>query len=473
VASIGDWIRTLPKRQRKVTLTLLALIVGLGLGLRAYSVVEPVANPADDSHAYYALSKALYEEGSYGGPTFRDSSDWSPGAPLLYAASFYATGGAREGTARIVEALLGVAAIVVVFLLGSRIACRPAGLIAAFGVAVYPPFIHSTGELMSEPAATFTLPAAVLAFLWASNQTPPPSPPPDAKQRRRRLDLPRPGAAWVWLVPGFLFGLTALIRPEYLVVAGAFALLAAIRVGRDRGWRPGLAGAALLVVAALVPIVPWTVRNTVVLHRVVPISTGGGKALYVGTYLPADGEYQRIKALLVERYQHRNLAPNSAALDRVDPTPLFDRVAARYPDLPRDSALGKIGKQNFSRYFGEDPFGYLGMTARKVGRMWSSGVGEAMSSTAGRAVQLLIVALALAGLGVLAWRRWWWELTATATPIVIVTAVGAASLAAPRRNEVLMTLVFPLAAAALARAGGWAREREGRPHPAAQSSTQA
>jgi 4-amino-4-deoxy-L-arabinose transferase-like glycosyltransferase len=430
MASLADRFRALPERYGRRTLVLLSLIVVFGLGLRAYAVVEPVSNPADDSHAYYALSKALYEEGSYGGPAFRDSSDWSPGAPLLYAASFYATGGAREGTARIVEALLGIAAIVVVFLLGRRIACRPAGLIAAFAVAVYPPFIHSTGELMSEPAAIFTLPAAVLAFLWASES-----------ERRLRA----------WLLPGFLFGLTALIRPEYLVVAGAFTVLAAIRAGRGLGWRPGLMAAALLVAAALLPILPWTVRNAVVLDRVVPISTGSGKALYVGTYLPADGEYQRVKALLVERYQHRNLAPNSAALDRVDPTPLFDQVAARYPDLPRDSALGKIGKQNFSRYFDEDPFGYLGMTVRKVGRMWSSGVGEAMSSSAGRAVQLLVVALALAGLGVLGWRRRWWELTAMATPIVLVTAVGAASLATPRRNEVLMTLVFPLAALALSR----------------------
>ena len=107
----------------------------VGLGARAYVVANPVANPADDSHAYYALSKALYEEGSFGGPEFRDSSDWSPGAPLLYAAGFYATGGAREGTARIVEALLGVAAILVVFAAraparrGSRgPRCRRAGL---------------------------------------------------------------------------------------------------------------------------------------------------------------------------------------------------------------------------------------------------------------------------------------------------------------------------------------------------------
>jgi hypothetical protein len=459
VSAIGDRIRAWPGRYGKTTLVLLAAILLLGLGLRAYRVAQPLATPGDDARAYYALAKALYVEGSYGGEEFDDSSDWSPGAPLLYAASFYATGGPREGVARIVEALLGVAAIVVVFLLGRRLGRRrdgprvaaetpradsgaggrgdgiwadgsATGLIAAFGVAVYPPFIHSTGALMSEPPAMLTLPAAVLAFLWAS-------------EGERLRD---------WLLPGLLLGLTALIRPEYLLVGVAFVLLAGFRIGLARGWRPGLVGAVLVVAAMLVPILPWTVRNAVVLDRVVPISTGGGKALYVGTYLPADGEYQRVKALLVKRYQGRDLAPGSAALDAVDPTPLFDRVAERYPDLPRDSALGKIGKENLSKYFGEDPLDYLGMTVRKVWRMWSGGVGEAMSATAGRAVQVLIVLLGLAGLLLLALRARWWQLVALATPIVLVSAVGAASLAASRRNEVLMTLVFPLAALALSSA---------------------
>ncbi|MFN8162254.1 MAG: glycosyltransferase family 39 protein [Solirubrobacterales bacterium] len=448
MATTADRIRALPKPYGKATLTLLALILALGLGLRAYAVVEPVAHPADDSHAYYALAKALYEEGSFGGPSFRDSSDWSPGAPLLYAASFYATGGAREGTARIVEALLGVAAILVVFGLGNRLGGRAAGLIGAFAVAVYPPFIHTTGELMSEPGAIATLPAAVLAFLWAS-------------ERER---------SWSWLVPGLLFGLTAMFRPEYLLVGAAFVLLAAIRVWSARGWRLGLAGGGLLLLAMALTIVPWTIRNAVVLDRVVPISTGGGKALYVGTFLPADGEYQRVKAILVERYEHRSLDPHSAALEAVDPRPLFDRVAARYPDLPRDSALGKVGKQNFSKFFGEDPLGYLGMTVRKVGRMWSSGVGEAMSGTPGRLVQILLVALGLAGLILLALRRSWWELVALATPIALVTAVGAVSLAAPRRNEVLMTLAFPLVGLTLSR-GVAALSSSGRWHSPEQASS--
>ena len=466
--ALAEWIRALPQRFGKRTLVALGAIALLGLVVRAYVVVNPVEHPADDSRAYYALSKALYAEQSFGGPEFRDASDWSPGAPLLYAAAFYATGGAREGTARIVEALLGVATILVVFALGWRLGGRElgrwVGLFAALAVAVYPPFIHTTGELMSEPPAMLTLPAAILTFLWASDREPDAAAPWTRGQMRSLLP---------WALPGVLFGLTAMFRPEYLLVGAAFVLLAGLRIWRGREWRLGLAGAAVLLVALALPILPWTIRNVVVLDRVIPISTGGGKALYVGTYLPADGEYQRVKALLAERYLGRDLEPGSPALDDVNPTELFDRVAAEvqegHPELTRDEALGKAGKENFDRYLGEDPGGYAAMTGRKVGRMWSSGVGEAMSSTAGRVVQVLLVLLGLAGFALLGLRRRWWELLALATPIALVTAVGAASLAAPRRNEVLMTLVFPLAGLALS--SGLAAISSGREWSPEQASS--
>jgi 4-amino-4-deoxy-L-arabinose transferase-like glycosyltransferase len=469
LTALADWFRALPQRDGKRTLLALGALALLGLVVRAYVVVNPVEHPADDSHAYYALSKALYTEQSFGGPEFDDSSDWSPGAPFLYAAAYYATGGAREGTARIVEALLGIATILVVFALGWRLGGRElgrwVGLFAAFAIAVYPPFIHTTGELMSEPPAMLTLPAAILAFLWASD---------------RQADALVPGmrgqvrSVWPWLVPGVLVGLTAMFRPEYLLVGAAFVVLAALREWQRRGWRLGLAGAGVLLVALVLPILPWTVRNVVVLDRVVPISTGGGKALYVGTYLPADGEYQRVKRLLAERYMGPGLSKFTPTnLDAIDPTPLFDEVAKEvqrdHPDLTRDEALGKAGKENFSKYFGEDPWGYAAMTARKVGRMWGSGVGEAMDGTTGRAVQILLVALGLAGFVLLGLRRRWWELVVLATPILLVTAVGAVSLAAPRRNEVLMTLVFPLAGLALASA--IARISSGREWSSQQASS--
>ena len=92
------------------------------------------------------------------------------------------------------------------------------------------------------------------------------------------------------------------------------------------------------------------------------------------------------------------------------------------------------------------------MTVRKVGRMWSSGVGSFMSTTLGRVIQVALVLLGIAGLFLLGIRRRWRETLCLAAPIVLVTVVGAATLAAPRRNEILMTLIFPLAGLALAEA---------------------
>ena len=427
-----SWFGSLPARYGRRTLIALALIAALGLVFRAVAVVHPVADPADDSHAYYALAKSLYEEGSYGGPEFKSeaTSDWSPGAPWLYAGLFVITGGPREGSIRILEALMGVGTILVVFFLGWRLGGRWPALLGALGVAIYPPFIHSVGEIMSEPPAMLSLPAAILAFLWAWDRR----------------------SAWAWLPPGFLFGITAMFRPEYTLVAGAFVVFAAVRWAWEREWRLGAAAVGLMLVALLLPIAPWTIRNIVVLERLVPISTGGGKALYVGTFYPADGEYARVKAILYQRETGESLPPQSQELNEVDPTPLFNKVAERYPELARDSALGKIGKQNFSKWFGEHPVGYAEMTVRKVGRMWSSGVGSFMSTTFGRVLQVLLVALGIAGLVLLGLRRRWWETLCLAAPIVLVTVVGAASLAAPRRNEILMTLIFPLAGLALSRA---------------------
>jgi 4-amino-4-deoxy-L-arabinose transferase-like glycosyltransferase len=440
--AVRNWFRTLPARYGRRTLIALALIAALGLAFRAVAVVHPVADPADDSHAYYALAKSLYTEGSYGGPEFHSeaSSDWSPGAPWLYAGLFVVTGGPREGTIRILEALMGVGTILVVFFLGWRLGGRWPALLGALGVAIYPPFIHSVGEIMSEPPAMLSLPAAILAFLWAWDRT-------------AAGDDGRRGSPWAWLLPGFLFGCTAMFRPEYTLVAGAFVVFAAVRWAWEREWRLGTAAVGLMLVALLLPIVPWTIRNFVVFERFVPISTGSGKALYVGTFYPADGEYARVKAILYKRKTGRSLPPDSQALNEVNPTELFDEVwEARYPELERDTALGKIGKENFSRYFGEHPVGYAEMTVRKVGRMWSSGVGSFMSTTLGRAIQIVLVLLGIAGLVLLGFRRRWWETLCLAAPIVLVTVVGAASLAAPRRNEILMTLIFPLAGLAVSAA---------------------
>jgi 4-amino-4-deoxy-L-arabinose transferase-like glycosyltransferase len=412
----------------KRSLVVLALIMLVGFGLRAEKVFNPLTEPGDDALAYRALAESLYEEGTYGGDDFRDASDWSPGAPLIFAAGHFVVGDVNDGFARGIQAIMGTAAILIVFLLAFRLTGGgSAPLIAAGLVALYPPFIHSTGALMSEPAAIFTLPAGVLAFLWAADRS----------------------SVFAWLVPGLLFGVTCLIRPEYMFVAIAMLAVLAIRQWLMRGAGPALAAALLFLVAVIVPIAPWTVHNLNTLDRFVPITTGSGKALFVGTNLPAGGEYQQVKADLLERYRGLELEPGSSRLDRIDPVPLFDRAARQYPQLSRDEALGRIGRENMWKYLSEDPLGYLGMIFEKGFRMWSTGVGGAMSSPVGQLVQVLLVLIGLTG-AILLGRARQWEVLPMTVPIAVVTAIAVVTLAPPRRNEILMTLVLTLAAIAVA-----------------------
>lgn len=422
------------ERHGRTTILLLCAIVALGFGLRANRALNPVKDVGVDSKAYYVIAKTLYEDQRYGTTTMRNASDWSPGAPLLHAGVYYAVGGVRDRVARLFVALLGAGAIVVCYLLARRLATAPgrgpppprpaaaAGLLAALGVAVYPPFIHNTGRIMSEPPVTLTLPAAVLLFLWAA----------DSRGR----------GPWVWAPAGALFGLTALFRPEFLLVGVAMGLLALFLTVRDAGWRPGLLATGVLLVALVLPILPWTIRNAVVLDRLVPISTGGGKALYVGTFLPGDGDYFRTKQILAQRHLGRPVP--RPQLGRVNPAPLFDRVAARYPGLSRDEALARAGRENLERNLRNEPLRYAGMLARKVWRMWRTG-SVSMKGPVGFVWQRGLELLALVALGLLLARRRR-EFLPFALILASITAVAALTLATPRRNETLMTLVIVLAA---------------------------
>ena len=158
-----------------------------------------------------AIAKGLYTEGHYGGPSSRRPNDWSPGAPLLYAGVYFLTGGVHVKAALILVALLGTGTILFTYLLGRRLGGPIAGVIGALLAATYPAFVENNGRLLAEPVALFWLPAAMLAFLWASDG----------------------GRPWRWLAPGALLGLTTLTRPEYLpFVAAVRAARARARVAR-------------------------------------------------------------------------------------------------------------------------------------------------------------------------------------------------------------------------------------------------
>ena len=259
-----------------------------------------------------------------------------------------------------------------------------AGLIAALVVAIYPATIEYTGMLMTEPLAATLLAGAMLGILWAG----------DGPAGRGDAGATRPAAPvgagpWRWLVPGLTLGALALVRPEYL----AIGLLLAVLVLLHERFAPAAAfaepriarrtaNAALGAAAArsrrrssslgiVVVVAPWTVRNAIALDRFVTVSTGGGQVLYAGTYLPSDGNPEKVGAAVVA--EHPDLfGPHAVENLRLEQ--ILARLAEHtYPGLEPDQALSKMGKEQLKDDIDHHTGEYIGFLATKIGRIWSHG----------------------------------------------------------------------------------------------------
>jgi hypothetical protein len=86
-----------------------------------------------------------------------------------------------------------------------------------------------------------------------------------------------------------MLGLVALIRPQGLVLLVALWLAVWAKGG---GWRLGLGQAGIAAIAAIVVIVPWTIRNAVEMHTPVAISTNLGDNLCLGSNPDATGYFK-------------------------------------------------------------------------------------------------------------------------------------------------------------------------------------
>ena len=417
-------LRDLPRP----VLAALAAILLVGFLLRAWGATHPVADPGPDADAYSAMAEHLFKTGEYGTPGQTSPSDWSPGLPLLVAGLYTLLGAPVETAARLLIAGLGTLMVLFTFLIGRRVAGVGVGLLAAALVATYPTYIENNAQLLSEPLAGFLLTGGLLGVLWAAE---------------RRGLLP-------WALPGLAFGALTLTRPEYQAITFAFAALVAWRVWRDAGLMRGIAAAAVVIVAAALVVAPWMVRNRMELGKWVPVSTGGGKALFVATYLPGLGRQVPVKRELMRRYLGAKDPINTDELRAQPMQPLLDRVASRYPDLPRDEALGRIGRENLRRYLSEQPGAYARMSAAKLWNVWERGSSPYMRDAGWVAYHRLLLLAGMAGFGLLVVARHTrWQALLLACPLAAISVLGTILLAVPRRQVPLMPLICVFAAVAL------------------------
>ncbi len=217
-------------------------------------------------------------------------------APLYqyFLGAIYSVFGHNYTAPRVIQALLNVLSSIFVFLISKKIFGKAAAwtallLCVSSGVAVY-----YAGELLMPSLLTFLMLISVFVFMKAM------------EKKSKSL----------YFLSGFLFGLTSITRPNFLVPALVFTAIAALVQKKNF-----LTPAAVILSGLLLAIAPVTLRNFLVGKDFVPISSQGGVIFYIGNNIESNGMTAVIPGTgddwddiaLAERETGKTLKPSEAS----------------------------------------------------------------------------------------------------------------------------------------------------------------
>jgi 4-amino-4-deoxy-L-arabinose transferase-like glycosyltransferase len=412
----------------------LAALLALGLTARvamALFLGEERAAPTVDAWANLALGRSMAEGDGFvlrqtpalaqdtPGPPER-MADRMPGYPFAVAAAQRLSDQGLRLLA-VVQAVLGVAAMLVAFLIASRLAGPWAGVGAAALLTFDPHQVFASAIVL--PIVPLGL--VLLVFLAAGFRF------YEAVEQGRRT-------RWLWAaVAGVLLALAAYLDVTMAglgVLAGLVALLSRFRVRLLAGWAVGMA----VVVAALVP---WAMRNDRTVGSPV-LTTNVGVRLY-DTAAGAGPHESATKG---------NLAAEVRGCD----------------DAAADAIYARAAVEEIRAAPGE----WLKSVARRAARIWSPWPVERpgclpLLPVSGYTSLLPMAAFAAVGIGAMRRRRaaLVWLLAAP----VWVTIAGAVLAGCIEQRLPAMPVVAVLSGVGLAAVIG--RMRESRPPAAGQANS--
>ncbi len=271
----AEWLRRRLDLTPRQVLALLG-ILAIALILRVIWVTYAARTPQDfhDPLFYIFYANQIAEGNGYRIP------DGTPTAyyPIGYAATLAGVFFLIKHTfipdnftlaAAYFQIFLGLVTVALAFYVGRRLFGVTVGLLAAAWLALFPNLIYHTGTYLTETLFN-TLVMAVLAVLVGSTW-------PKGELTRGRL-----------IAAGVLLGAASLVRPIALLLLPL--LIVAWLIGGARWQRAGLQVGIVAVVTFAV-IMPWSIRNFVVMDSPILISANLGDDLCMGHHPGARGHF--------------------------------------------------------------------------------------------------------------------------------------------------------------------------------------
>jgi hypothetical protein len=298
---------------------LIAFLFAFSLLVRLLTLAIFPAPEVDYSSVEYLRAAHLLMDGKgFSDPSFPVNNP--PLYPVFIAICLSLFGGDQVSVI-IVQAVLDSLTMVMVYFTMKEIFDIETALLSAGILSLYPYSLYLTMSIASEPLFTFFLSGFVLSSVYAVRST----------------------KAWHYCASGILLGLATLMRGTTQFVPLMFPVML-ILLGK-RGRDSFFCYAALCLTFVLV-ILPWTVRNHVVVDDFIFVGTTGGVVMLQGSsekFLTIDGK--------PEMYQ------------------TYIPPAGGKPSQ-KDKYFARAALERNMLHLQTDPLGFVRFMAKKLTRLW-------------------------------------------------------------------------------------------------------
>jgi 4-amino-4-deoxy-L-arabinose transferase-like glycosyltransferase len=386
---------------RRTVIICLVLLSLLALAARVGTIVYLKAWQNPNAMEHRAIARNLVNGDGF---SFRDwdcfgpTSVQSPPYPFLLAGLFKVFGthvppdGSLQGAnlaflaAMMLNALAGAATVALTYLLARTLGAGAlAGLLAAAAVAVWPSQVYAARVVQAIALITAALLASIILFY-----------------RAVRSGKPAP-----WIGYSIIATLAALTEPVFLpalVISGGLVL-----IWRELAWKARLRNAAILMIAAIVIIGPWSLRNYHVHHKLVPIKSTFWVNVWKGNNDFATGT-DRLALTDAEIAQAKAAAGKMDDADIPDGEHQYERLDAAQkarlqgqPEVVRE----EIFKEFTVNWIGQHPDQYLRLCGKRLLTTltvdWDNPKSYNAVYIASRFLLLILTVLGL----IVAWRQKW------------------------------------------------------------------
>lgn len=268
------------KCEKYKNLWILVLIILLALILRLLWISNVPTVPVSDFLQYHKAAISLISGRGY--RIYGHISAYEPVGYSLFLGFIYSIFGSSFWVAKMANVILGCISLIFIYLIAKKSIDKKAAYACTLIYGILPLAIIYTSVISTE--IIFTTLYIILLYII---------------QHRERSKYNN-------IILGILLGVLTLIKPYMMIYQSVIFFIDIVGL---RSFKKTVVNFIIITGVLILTISPWTIRNYIVFHKLIPVSTNGGYNLYINNNPEAIGAWrnpEKIKGSIILKYKNKS-----------------------------------------------------------------------------------------------------------------------------------------------------------------------